>query len=169
MLNAAFLKQHSWQPTRRTRPALGRKAGTTTREAEGNPGNAGRADQMFSYYLKKSFVDHEPGIDLVNIHYTWTPLGQLPNWEAHRETRAMPRGGVFFRGLGGTTVDDSGHYTETSVETIQLPDDGVRRKVIRLPNEIQDPTSGKYTDHYALHHYFEILRGSKQEAESAFH
>jgi hypothetical protein len=123
---------------------------------------------MFSYYLKKSFFDHEPGIDLVNIHYTWTPIGQLPNWEAHRETRAMPRGGVFLRGLGGTTVDDSGHYTETSVETIQLPDDGVRRKVIRLPNEIQDPTTGKYTDHYALHHYFEILRGGKQEQSPLF-
>jgi hypothetical protein len=122
---------------------------------------------MFSFYLKKTFVDQEAGIDLVNIRYTWTPLGALPNWDAHHETRAMPRGGVYLRGLGGTTVDDSGHYTETSVETIQLPDDGVRRKVIRLPNEIQDPASGKYIDHYALHHYFEIFRG--EGAESSFH
>lgn len=123
---------------------------------------------MFSFYLKKTFVDYEPSIDLVNIHYTWTPLGQLPNWEAHHETRAMPRGGVFLRGLGGTTVDDSGHYTETSVETIQLTDDGVRRKVIRLPNEIQDPASGKYTDNYAFHHYFEIFRGGKREQSPLF-
>jgi hypothetical protein len=37
----------------------------------------GRPDQMFSFYLKKTFVDQEPGIDLVNIQYTWTPLGQF--------------------------------------------------------------------------------------------
>ena len=75
---------------------------------------------MFSFYLKKTFVDPEPGIDLVNIQYTWTPLGQPPDWEVHRETRAMPRGGVFLRGLGGTTVDDSGHYTETYRWTIRV-------------------------------------------------
>ena len=47
-----------------------------------------------SFYMKKTFADNEPGIELVNLHYTWTPLGEMPNWEAHRETRAMPRGGV---------------------------------------------------------------------------
>lgn len=118
---------------------------------------------MFSFYVKKNFIDPEPGIDLVEIHYTWTPLGQPPNWGAHGETRVMPRGGVLLRGFGGTTVDDSGHYVETPTETIQLPDDGVRRKVIRLPNELQDPATGKYTDNYALHYYFEILRGGKRE------
>jgi hypothetical protein len=45
-----------------------------------------------SFYMKRSYVDTQPGIELVNIHYTWTPVGQQPNWEAHRETRAMPRG-----------------------------------------------------------------------------
>ncbi len=43
-----------------------------------------------SFYMKRTYVDHEPGIELINIHYTWTPLGELPNWEAHRETRAIP-------------------------------------------------------------------------------
>ena len=47
-----------------------------------------------SFYMKRSYVDTQPGIELVNIHYTWTPVGQQPNWEAHRETRTMPRGGV---------------------------------------------------------------------------
>ena len=30
---------------------------------------------MFSFYMKKTFVDTQPGIELVNLHYTWTPLG----------------------------------------------------------------------------------------------
>ena len=58
-----------------------------------------------SFYMKKTYVDTEPGIELVNIHYTWTPSGEMPNWEAHRETRMRPRGGVLIRGMGGTTVD----------------------------------------------------------------
>jgi len=63
---------------------------------------------MFSFYIKKTFVDMVPGIELVNIHYTWTPLGELPNWQSQRETRAMPRGGVLVRGMGGTTLDEAG-------------------------------------------------------------
>jgi hypothetical protein len=43
---------------------------------------------MFSF-CKKTFVAHEPGIDL-SIHYRRMPLRQLPKWEAHRETRAPP-------------------------------------------------------------------------------
>jgi hypothetical protein len=118
---------------------------------------------MFSFYVKKTFVDREPGIELVNVHYTWTPLGEMPNWEAHRETRAMPRGGVLVRGVGGTTVDEAGHYIDANVEQIQLPDDGVRRKVLRLPNTIPDPRTGEHTENYALHHYFEIFREGGRE------
>jgi hypothetical protein len=121
-----------------------------------------------SFYMKKSFVDTEPGIDLVNIHYTWTPLGQLPNWDEHRETRAMPRGGVLVRGMGGTTVDESGHYVQTQTETIQIPDDGVRRKIIRLPNSIPDPSSGSLAEHYAFHHYFEVFRGGRREGSPLY-
>jgi len=32
---------------------------------------------MFSFYINRSFVDTVPGIELVNIHYTWTLLGGL--------------------------------------------------------------------------------------------
>ena len=31
-----------------------------------------------SFYMKKSFTDPEPDIELVNIHYTWSPIGQPP-------------------------------------------------------------------------------------------
>jgi hypothetical protein len=123
---------------------------------------------MFSFYIKKTFIDREPGIDLVNIHYTCTPLGQKPDWEANHETRAMPRGGVLRRGMGEQTVDDSGQYVQTQAQTIQLPDDGIRRKVISLPNEVLDPGTGSYTDHYSLHHYFEIFRGERRELSPSY-
>ena len=103
---------------------------------------------MFSFYIKRTFIDTVPGIELVNIHYTWTPLGELANWEVHRETRAMPRGGVLVRGMGGTTVDESGNYVQTQAETIQLSDDGTRRKVIRLPNSIPESVGPAHVDDF---------------------
>src|SRR5215510_13813449 len=121
-----------------------------------------------SFYMKRSYVDSEPGIDLVNIHYTWTPLGEMPNWEAHRETRAMPRGGTLIRGLGGTTVAESGEYVQTLSQTVELPDDGIRRKVIRLPKDVYDPATGQYVEQYAFHHYFEVFRDGKRETSPVY-
>jgi hypothetical protein len=122
-----------------------------------------------SFYIKKTYVDTEPGIELVNIHYTWTPIGEMPNWEAHRETRMMPRGGVLIRGMGGTTVDESGQYVQTSSERIELPDDGIRRKIIRLPKDIPDPSApGSYVENYAFHHYFEVFRNGKREQSALY-
>jgi hypothetical protein len=118
---------------------------------------------MFSFYIKRSFVDTVPGIELVNIHYTWTPLGQVANWQAHHETRMMPRGGTLVRGMGGTTIDEQGQAVQTQSETIQIPDDGVRRKIIKLPAEIHDPASGKYTDNYLFHHYYEVFVNGRRE------
>src|SRR5262245_21269598 len=116
-----------------------------------------------AFYIKKTFVDNAPDIELVNIHYTWTPLGQPPDWETHRETRMMPRGGVLVRGMGGTTLDETGMSVQTASERIELPDDGTRRKVIRLPNTVPDPATGAQAEHYTFHHYFEIFRNGKRE------
>lgn len=121
-----------------------------------------------SFYIKRSFVDTQPGIELVNIHYTWTPVGQQPDWEAHRETRAMPRGGVLIRGLGGTTVAESGEYVQTLSQQVELPDDGVRRKVIRLPKDVYDPASGTYIENYSFHHYYETFRDGKRETSPVY-
>jgi hypothetical protein len=118
-----------------------------------------------TFYVKKTFVDPEPGIEMVNIHYTWTPLGEMPNWQAHHEVRMMPRGGVLMRGLGGTTLDESGQYVQSAVQTIALPDDGRRRKVLRLPKAIPDRLTGGYTEHYAFHYYFELFQyGRRQQS-----
>jgi hypothetical protein len=117
-----------------------------------------------SFYIKRSYFDNEPDIELVNIHYTWTLLGQPPDWEAHRETRAMPRGGVLVRGMGGTTVAESGDYVQSASERVELPDDGVRRKVIRLPKAITDPSNpAGYTENYSFHHYYEMFRNGKRQ------
>jgi hypothetical protein len=64
--------------------------------------------------------------------------------------------------MGGTTLDEHGQSVQTQGEVIQLPDDGVRRKIIKLPNEIVDAT-GRYTDNYLLHHYFEVFREGRRE------
>jgi hypothetical protein len=112
-----------------------------------------------SFYVKKSFVDHEPGIEAVNIHYTWTALGYPPDWGSHRETRSMSRGGVIIRGQGGTTLDEHGQWGQTVAERVELPDDGVRRKVLRLPTRIEWDRS--WHEHYAFHHCFEVLRGDR--------
>jgi hypothetical protein len=121
-----------------------------------------------TFYIKKTYIDTEPGIELVNIHYTWTPVSEMPNWEAHRETRAMPRGGVLVRGMGGTTLDESGQYVQTASDRIELPDDGTRRKVLRLPKAIPDPATGGYTENYAFHYYFEIFQNGRRRLSSLY-
>jgi hypothetical protein len=108
------------------------------------------------FYLKKVFVDQEPNIEHVNIHYTWTPRGYPPDWAAHRETRAMPRGGVYFRGMGGLAADASGAAQAGAAERVEVADDGVRRKILRLPNSLAE--NGSTHEHYTLHHYFEVFR-----------
>jgi len=126
--------------------------------------DASSGNLLMTFYIKKTFIDTEPDIELVNIHYTWSPLGETAHWDLHHETRAMPRGGVLLRGMGGTTIDEHGQYQQTTSERIELPDDGIRRKVLRLPKAIPDPAiPGGYTERYALHHYFEVFRNGKRE------
>jgi hypothetical protein len=121
-----------------------------------------------SFYLKRTYVDNQPGIELVNIHYTWTPMNTPPNWEAHRETRVMPRGGTLIRGMGGTTLDEHGQSVQTPTDKIELPDDGVRRKILSLPQDVHDPSTGRYEEHYLFHHFFEVLRNGQRNYTPLF-
>src|SRR5437667_122626 len=71
-----------------------------------------------TFYIKKTYIDTEPGIELVNIHYTWTPVSEMPNWEAHRETRALPRGGVGGMCIFWSSYDwDAPQYQPTEEST----------------------------------------------------
>ncbi len=45
---------------------------------------------MSWYYLEKEFYDYADDIEGVNIHYVWTPLGGIADWENQRASRFMP-------------------------------------------------------------------------------
>ena len=96
-----------------------------------------------SFYIKRCYVDSQPGIELVNIHYTWTPVGQPPNWEAHRETRAMPRGGFSSRGWGAPPSAGQANTVQTMSHKSNFLTMVTRRKVIRLPKDVLDPPPGR--------------------------
>ena len=47
-----------------------------------------RAEQQQLFGLRKTWVDPEPGIELVQLHYAWTRPGEQPDFEAG-ETRVL--------------------------------------------------------------------------------
>ena len=42
------------------------------------------------FAIRKSWVDTEAGIGMVQIQYAWTPSGEQPDWEAAEETILHP-------------------------------------------------------------------------------
>jgi hypothetical protein len=51
----------------------------------------GRSLPVFG--LRKTWVDHGPGIAMVQIHYTWTVPGAAPDWANGEETVLAPEPG----------------------------------------------------------------------------
>lgn len=41
------------------------------------------------FQLTKTWVDQEPGIDMVEIRYTWSSLGEAAKWNGQEETEVM--------------------------------------------------------------------------------
>ncbi len=41
------------------------------------------------FQLTKTWIDQEPGIEMVEIRYMWTPLGRAAKWEGQEETEVM--------------------------------------------------------------------------------
>jgi hypothetical protein len=41
------------------------------------------------FQLTKTWIDQEPGINMVEIRYMWTPIGQVAKWEGEEETEVM--------------------------------------------------------------------------------
>lgn len=102
---------------------------------------------MSWHSLEKEFRDYADDIEGVNIHYVWTPLGDTPDWENQRVTRFMP-----------------------SVQSSQTTPDpapvGLRKKMLKLPEQIYDAQSDILTDRYLLHYYFEIFQdGSRHYSQ----
>ena len=105
---------------------------------------------MNSYYLEKEFHDYADDIEGVNIHYAWTPLGGVADWENQRATRFMP----LVRPLAPS--ESHSPTAAPGAPSSSLP--RLRKKILKLPQYITDPESGAFTDRYLLHHYFEIFQ-----------
>jgi hypothetical protein len=111
---------------------------------------------MTWHYEIKEFYDYAEDIEGVNIHYLWTPLDGVPDWENQRVTRFMPR--VQSSTALGSEVPIGRIGGATDPTTLRL-----RRKILKLPREIPDPKSGRSTDRYLLHHYFEIFQNGHRQ------
>ncbi len=106
-----------------------------------------------NWYLKKEFYDSVDGIESVTIHYTWTPRGSAPDWSVHRESRLMPAGEYLKTGVG-----EVAKYGPPAPSVPQYVHPRLRKKILKLPNEIYDEPTGAWTGNYLLHYYYEIVR-----------
>lgn len=95
---------------------------------------------MLVWYLKKEFVDTEPGIEAVTIPYTWLPIGKPADWSAIHESRSMERGGPLIQGLGQTFRLLEGGMVVHGPDAARIvsgdPDSPVRKKIIKLPRHV---------------------------------
>jgi len=105
-----------------------------------------------NWYLKKEFYDSVDGIESVTIHYTWTPRGSAPDWSVHRESRLMPAGEYLKTGVG-----EVAKYGPPAPSVPQYVHPRLRKKILKLPNEIYDEPTGAWTGNYLLHYYYEIV------------
>ena len=106
------------------------------------------------WYMKRQWLDQEAGIESVAIHYTWTPLEFQPDWNQHRETRVMEKNGTIKEGMGGTVLVELA--TQAVHERQANAPENARIRVLKIPTLIWDPRSNSPTDHFLLHHYFEV-------------
>ena len=50
--------------------------------------DAARATATEQFALRRTWTDPVPGIEMVQVHYTWTPMGAEPDWE-DADTRVL--------------------------------------------------------------------------------
>jgi hypothetical protein len=117
---------------------------------------------VFNWYMKRQWLDFQPDIEAVNLHYTWAPLGTPPDWNRHRETRLLEKNAMVAEGMGGTVLSgDEMVNQELKLRPAYAPP-SARVKIIKLPARIQDPrASGGWTENYLFHHYYEVFQGGR--------
>ena len=115
------------------------------------------------WYLKKEFFDTSDDIEAVSIHYTWSPLGASPDWEAHRESRSMAAGEYLRTGVG-----EVAKYGPPAPVVPQDVHARRRKKILKLPNEVRDPETGAWTGNYLLHYYYEIVQSGYRHYSPIF-
>lgn len=111
---------------------------------------------MAWHYLIKEYYDYADDIEGVNIHYLWTLLDGVPDWENQRVTRFMPRVQPPTPPGNKVPIDVTGEAAAPTTARL-------RRKILKLPQEVLDPQSGIPTDHYLLHHYFEVFQDGHRQ------
>jgi hypothetical protein len=111
-----------------------------------------------NWYLKKEYFDTADDIQDVLIHYVCAPLGLEPDWSA-AEARSMPAGEILKTGVG-----EVAKYGPAAPSVPQHVHPRLRKKVLKLPNEVYDDRLGAYTGSYTLHYCYEVVRadGSRQ-------
>jgi hypothetical protein len=107
---------------------------------------------MTWHYEIKEYYDSADDIEGVNIHYLWTPLGGVPDWDNQRLTRFMP--------LVEPPTPPRSEAAVGETESAASMAPRLRRKILKLPQTILDSESGVSTDRYLLYHYFEVFRGA---------
>jgi hypothetical protein len=110
---------------------------------------------MTWHYEIKEYYDYADNIEGVNIHYLWTPLGGVPDWDNQRVTRFMPRVQPSVQSVSEAPVTLA---DRTGATTSRL-----RRKILKLPQKILDPQSNTLTNRYLLHHYFEVFQDGHRQ------
>ncbi len=113
-------------------------------------------------------MDQEEGIEGVNIHYTWTPLGVPPDWERHRETRPMPLNSNILEGLGAPTAGFGDPTRIFREQSRYFRPANVRSKVLKLPRAVLDPETDGWVHAYHLHHYFEVFQKGRRFSTKLF-
>jgi hypothetical protein len=83
---------------------------------------------MSWHSLTKEFYDYADDIAGVTIHYFWTPLEELPDWENQRITRVMPP----------VRVPEFGQSNRVTPPRL-------RRKLLKLPVQIPAGSNGGRT------------------------
>jgi hypothetical protein len=89
---------------------------------------------MTWHYVEKEFNDYAADIEAVKINYLWTPFGGDPDWD-QRATLFMPR------------------------IARRSP---LRKRRLKIPQQILDPASGAPADRIVLHYYFEIIQDGQR-------
>lgn len=109
------------------------------------------------HYVEKEYADYADDIEAVSIHYVWTPIGGTPNWENQRITRYMPYVKVAAQLL------ETGNGQTASSEAAPPNQRPRRKKTLKLPLQIEDPTTGTLINRYLLHHYFEVFQDGHRQ------
>lgn len=91
-----------------------------------------------SWYLRKTWIDQDEGIDGVIIHYWCSALGRPADFARSHESRDLQE-------WGG----------------------GRRGKILKLPRSVWDDEWGWCLE-YALHHQFEVVQGESRWATALF-